>query len=102
MVLILEAADRRLDEIYRYTRDEWGEAQAEKYLTGLFECLMQIGSHVALSRPIPAHYGVEGFFLHYERHIIYWKRLENAEIGITSILHTRMHQVGRLREDFGL
>jgi hypothetical protein len=33
-IRIQEAASVRLDEIYRYTRDTWGEAQAETYITG--------------------------------------------------------------------
>lgn len=28
-IRVQEAASVRLDEIYRYTRDQWGEAQAE-------------------------------------------------------------------------
>jgi toxin ParE1/3/4 len=101
-VRVLEAAGRRLDEIYRYTRDHWGEAQAERYVTGLFSAFEQIENHAVLSRPIPAEYGVEGFYFRYESHIIYWRRLPLGDIGIASILHLRMHQIGRLREDFGL
>jgi plasmid stabilization system protein ParE len=35
-IRVQEAAAVRLDEIYRHTRDRWGEAQAERYLTSLF------------------------------------------------------------------
>ena len=37
VVRVQEAASHRLDEIYRYTRDQWGAEQAERYITGLFE-----------------------------------------------------------------
>ena len=40
----------RLDEIYRYTRDRWGEAQAETYITGLF-AFEQIETRGVVSRP---------------------------------------------------
>lgn len=30
-------AGHRLDEIYGYTRQKWGEAQAERYIRGLFD-----------------------------------------------------------------
>ncbi|EEX12920.1 plasmid stabilization system [Citreicella sp. SE45] len=35
-IRVQEAASVGLDEIYRYTRDTRGEAQAETYITGLF------------------------------------------------------------------
>ena len=41
-VRIQEAASHRLDEIYRYTRDQWGVEQAERYITGLFEAFGKI------------------------------------------------------------
>jgi toxin ParE1/3/4 len=33
---ISSVAGQRLDEIYDYTRDTWGEAEAEKYVRELF------------------------------------------------------------------
>lgn len=99
-VWIQEAASWRLDEIYRYTRERWGEQQAQRYISGLFEAFGRIGSHGVASRPVPAAFGVEGFFFRYEQHFVYWKRLSNGDIGIVTILHERMHQIGRFREDF--
>lgn len=34
---VLARAGRRLDEIYVYTRDAWGEEQASRYIHGRFE-----------------------------------------------------------------
>jgi hypothetical protein len=31
---------------------------------------------------------------------IYWKILSNGDIGIVTVLHARMHQIERFREDF--
>ena len=101
-IRVQEAASFRLDEIYRYTRDRWGEQQADRYITGLFDAFADIASHQTASRPIPAEFGIEGYFFHYERHFVYWRRLSNDEIGIVTILHERMHQIDRFREDFGL
>ena len=64
-VRVQEAASWRLDEIYRYTRDRWGEQQAHRYVTGLFDAFERIESH-----------------------------------GVVTILHERMHQIGRFKEDF--
>ena len=102
VVRIQEAASHRLDEIYRFTRDQWGATQADRYITGLFETFGKIDSHGAISRPVPAEFGVDGYFVRCERHFIYWRRLSNGDIGIVTILHERMHRIDRLREDFGL
>jgi toxin ParE1/3/4 len=99
-VRIQEAASWRLDEIYRYTRERWGEQQAERYITDLFQAFDRIESHGVASRPVPAEFGVQGFFFRYERHFVYWRRLSNGDIGIVTILHERMHQIERLRDDF--
>ena len=101
-VRIQVAASHRLDEIYRYTRDRWGDSQAESYITGLFVAFDKIGSHGVGSKPVPAEFGVEGFFFHHERHFVYWRHLPNGDIEIVTILHERMHLIGRFREDFGL
>lgn len=99
---VQEAASHRIDEIYRYTRDRWGSDQADRYATGLFEAFGRIATHEVLSRPIPAEFGVEGFVLRYEDHLVYWKVLGNGDVGIVTVLHERMHQFDRFREDFGL
>lgn len=100
-VRIQEAASYRLDEIYRYTREQWGTQQAERYITGLFEAFAKIETCDVASRPVPAEFGVDGFFFRYEKHVVYWRRLSNGDIGIVTILHERMHQIDRFGEDFG-
>lgn len=99
-VRVQEAASLRLDDIYRYTRDRWGEAQADRYITGMFEAFERIEAHGVASKPIPAEFDVEGFFFRYEHHFVYWRRLSDGDIGIVAILHERMHQIDRFKEDF--
>lgn len=101
-IRIQEAASHRLDEIFRYTRDRWGPHQAERYILGLFEAFDKIEPHGIMSSPIPAEFGIDGYFFRYERHFVYWRNLSNGDIGIVTILHERMHQIDRFREDFGL
>lgn len=98
---VQEAASHRLDEIYRYTRDHWGVEQADRYVTGLFAAFAQIDTHEILSKPIPAEFSVDGYFFQYERYFVYWRRLSNGDVGIVTILHERMHQMDRFREDSG-
>lgn len=101
-VRIQQAASYRLDDIYRYTQERWGEAQADRYVTGLFDAFARIDTQGVTSRPVPAEFGVEGYVFRYERYFVYWRRLANGDIGIVTVLHERMHQIGRLREDLGL
>ncbi|PTM40384.1 type II toxin-antitoxin system RelE/ParE family toxin [Bosea sp. 124] len=100
-VRVQQAASHRLDEVYRYTRDHWGTEQADRYIAGLFEAYGQIQTHAVISRPIPAEFGVTGYVFRFERHFVYWRRLADGDIGIVTILHERMHQIDRFREDFG-
>lgn len=99
-VRVQESASYRIDEIYRYTRDRWGAPQADRHITGLFEAFDGIETHATPSRPIPAEFCIEGYFFRYERHFVYWRRLSNGDIGIVTLLHERMHQIERFREDF--
>lgn len=98
--LIQNTASFRIDEIYRYTMEQWGAAKAESYISGLFEAFKKIETHEVFSRPIPAEFGVDGFFFRYERHFVYWKYLSNGVVGIVTILHERMHQIEHFKEDF--
>ncbi len=101
-VRIQKAASYRLDEIYRYTRHHWGVEQANRYISGLFEAFNGISSHSVASKPIPAHFGVSGYFFRYQRHVVYWRNLPGGDVGIVTVLHQRMHQIDRLRADFSL
>lgn len=95
IVRIQEAASHRLDEIYRYTRDHWGVDQAGHYISALFSAFDNIGTHGVMSKPVPAEFGVDGYFFRYKRYVIYWRRLSNGDIGIVTSLHERMHQIDR-------
>lgn len=79
----------------------WGKQQADRYITGLFDAFDGIADHRMPSRPIPAEFGIEGYFFRYEHHFVYWRCLSNGDIGVVTILHERMHQVDHFRDDFG-
>ena len=100
-VRVQEAASLRLDDIYRYTCDRWGVEQADRYIIDLFAAFDKIEVHGIPSRPIPAECGVEGFYFRHEHHFVYWRRLSNGDVGIVTILHERMHQMDRFRDDLG-
>lgn len=97
--LVQGSAVARLKEIFSYTKDNWGEMQAHLYIEGMFACFKQIAEDKALSHPIPAEFEVIGFYTRYEKHYIYWKALQSGQIGIVTVLHERMHQMERFRDD---
>jgi toxin ParE1/3/4 len=96
---VLDSADHRIDEIFVYTRDRWGDAQARAYIEGLFAHFEAIAARRAPWREIPAEFGVAGYFSRYEKHFVYWKVLSDGAVGIVTVLHQRMHVMERLRED---
>lgn len=99
-IRVQKAAALRIDEIFAYSHEHWGQAQAEAYVTGLFAAIDGLASERTRSRPIPAEFGVEGYFFRYRAHFVYWKLLENGDIGIVTVLHEAMHQIERFRDDF--
>jgi toxin ParE1/3/4 len=96
---VQDSAGHRLDQIYSYSRQTWGEAQAERYIRGLFERFEAIAARRFPWRPIPAEFGVDGYFCRHQRHVIYWKLLGDGRVGIVTVLHERMHQLDRPRDD---
>ena len=97
---VSDDAGHRLDQIYSYTRETWGEVQADRYIRGLFERFQAIADQRFSWRAVPAEFGVDGYVCRYERHFIYWKMRDDGAVGIVTVLHERMHQIGRFREDF--
>ena len=100
-VRVQETASFRIDDIWRFTRDRRGADQADRYIAGLFAAFDRIAPGDAVSRPIPADFGVDGFYTRYERHVIYWRPLANGDVGIVTVLHERMHRMERFRQEGG-
>ncbi len=99
MINVQNSASLKIDEIYRYTVKAWGEKQAKDYIGGLFESFNNIGNSLVISYPIPADFGINGFYFRYEKHYIYWRYLNNGDIGIVTVLHERMHQIKQFNKE---
>lgn len=97
--LVSAIAGKRLDEIFGYTRDRWGDGQAESYIQGLFVCFDRIARRELTWRTIPVEFGVDGFYCRHQHHFIYWRTFDAGGVGIVTILHERVHQIDRFRED---
>jgi plasmid stabilization system protein ParE len=88
-IRIQERASHRLDDIYRYTHDRWGDSQAEKYINGLFAAFDKIAGHRIVSKPVPAEFGVNGFFFRF-----CWTEVGAKLVGmVQSLLTTCRWQV---------
>lgn len=99
--LFYSAADRRQDEIWDYTVDEWGEEQAVRYLEGLHDTIAQAAEGKIAWRKL-MHPKVSGvYFIRYEHHYIFFRELPGNVIGVISILHENMDLPSRLEDDFG-
>ena len=82
------AALRDLEGIWRYTVQQWGVAQAERYLDTLnasFESL----AHAPLSAPACEHIRPGYRRQQVERHAVYY-RIEDASVIVVRVLHERM------------
>lgn len=98
---IQPAASARLEDIYRYTLENFGAAQADKYLDGAFALFDDIAGRRIAWRRIPSEFGVDGFYARYQSHFVFWKSRQDGQIAIVAILHQRMDIARRLREDVG-
>ncbi|MBO0128864.1 type II toxin-antitoxin system RelE/ParE family toxin [Agrobacterium tumefaciens] len=98
-------ADAAQDKIWRDTVDVWGEMQAETYIRGLHAHLQRLCDNHLLWRRLPQRLAVPGdlkseaYFSRYEHHYLFFRELDNGDLGVMSILHERMDMAVRLRED---
>ncbi len=99
------SADKRQDEIWEYTYEQWGETQAKKYLQGLHDHLQRLANKeipwqlLPTSMLVPPDLSLTIFFSRYEKHHIFFRELSNKDIGVISILHGAMQVPVRLNED---
>jgi len=99
------AADAAQDSIWIYTKETWGEDQAEKYIVGLHQHLAKLADdrNLWLRLPkelvVPSDLEIEAYFSKYKHHYTFFRELSNGVIGIMSILHEKMDIPVRLNHD---
>ncbi len=96
---IQPAASARLEDIYRHSLQQFGRAQADRYLDGAFARFDDIAERRVTWRRIPSEFGVDGFFTRYQSHFIFWKLRPDGDVAIVAVLHRRMDLTRRLHED---
>jgi len=103
--LFFPPADKAQDDIWGYTQDTWGRAQAEKSIRGLHAHLQQLADKQKHWRRlpnkliVPADLDAVAYFSKYQSHYIFFRALSNATIGIMSILHEKTDLPVRLASD---
>lgn len=90
-------AVKDLNQIWEYTIYKWSEQQADSYYNLLLDSCQNIADNPSLGKNYD---GVkkELFGVKTNRHIIFYRRIPNAYVEITRILHERMDLKNRLNE----
>lgn len=86
-----------LTRIWDYTFEKWSEEQADKYYNMLLENCQYIADNPDLGKN---YEGIiqELFGFKANRHIIFYRRIDDRSIEITRILHERMDLKNRIAE----
>ena len=94
-------AKQQLVKIWAITYEDWGEAQADKYIDELHEKLKDLKNtpHIWRKLEHKKFRGKAVFFCRYKKHFVFFKELPSGKLGIISVLHERMDLPERLYED---
>ena len=93
-------AIKQQEDIWLYTFEQWGEAQADRYIDGLHARLEAVAENPVQLRKLPDSLISGVRFFHYERHYIFVKAAPAdipAPLYVLSILHDSMDVPNRLK-----
>jgi toxin ParE1/3/4 len=82
--------------------------QAIAYITGLHAHLRRLCANRTIWRKLPRALAVpadvkrDAYFSRYERHYVFFRELQDGDLGIISILHERMDLPVRLMNDLDM
>lgn len=88
-------AKEDLKNIWRYTFNQWGEKQANKYLKELGHGIDRLIEPPKMGIPCPYEAKYRQYFINH--HIVFY-RITETEIIITRVLHERMEPTRHLTE----
>ena len=99
--LLYPGAKRELEDIWYYTKQRWGEQQADKYIHEIDAHIQKAEARQIPWRRLPKQAllsEIDVYQIHYKRHYIFFRKLKNGGLGVMSVLHDAMDIPGRLRE----
>jgi len=89
------SAQEDLIDIWLYTQETWGEAQADVYQDALHLCCQRIAAGQAQHKPVP---GLDEIRSHRcQHHYLFFVEQDSAAI-IVAVLHERTSLIERLRD----
>ncbi|MEZ2133054.1 MULTISPECIES: type II toxin-antitoxin system RelE/ParE family toxin [unclassified Sinorhizobium] len=95
--VLSRAAAADLDNIWDYTFDTWGEAQADGYINDIRKACVALGSRERSGHPVDDIWpGV--FKLAVNAHFLFYRVSGDGRREIVRILHKRMDVEARLRD----
>ena len=92
-----KSAENDLLEIWDYTAQTWGQAQADRYLFRLEKRFLDLAMNPMRGKSC-SDLDLEYLSYHEGRHLIFYRSFEDL-IAIARILHERMDIFERLEED---
>ena len=96
---IFAPAEARLLDIWDYTRNTWGEEQADHYLHSLIGRIHLLEHQRHLWRLVAERKLPGIWFIRHEHHYIFFRELPSGSICVITVLHEHMDLPARLRED---
>ena len=87
-----------LSEIWNYTFDKWSESQADIYYTSLVSACRKVADNPFLFGQTYRNIREDLFGYRCNKHIIFYRVLENRDVEIIRILHQRMDLENRMNE----
>ena len=97
---LTKSTEADLEEITRYTIEQWGEQKAEGYLRKLSKCFQKIADHEIVSRTFSKLYP-QVFVTRCEHHFVFYLHTKGKPPIILAVLHERMNMLTRLTERLG-
>lgn len=93
--ILTNAAEADLRGIIRYTRKEWGSAQARRYVARLEQGIARLASRQGIFKDMSALYPAL-LMSRCEHHYVFCLQRENEPELIVAIFHERMDLMTRL------
>jgi toxin ParE1/3/4 len=91
------AAQADIEEIARYSLDQWGESKARDYAARLDACFDRIAAGHAVCRTVSRTFP-QVQATRCERHIVFFLPVAGGKPRIIAVLHERMEMLIRLKD----
>lgn len=91
-------AREQIEDIWLYTEEHWGEAQANAYVEGLFELFERLAGARHLWQPVLRASLSGAFHTRYRSHMVFFRALSDGDVGILAVLHQRQDIPRRLQD----